>query len=319
MSRIGALLLIFTMMIFIGYGCEPEQLVQPDQPGCGDNTDIQPGETDSPDEDCTDCEDDCGACPTADGDVIYRNDFEDDPLGTYTVANLNQDWNHPLWENGVSEGNAEIVATEEGGKAFRFLYPEGTNMSVNWHLQLSRSYEELYYAYRLRIPEEFVFNKGGKFGGFCGGTCTTGGERADGTNGWSVRTTWKGETVSRHPAEGLGSIVAYVYHADQPADNGQHYYWGSIDGNWRYYSMGEWDWLETRVKMNTPGQNDGIVQAWLNGELVLDIRDFKFRDVDTFAIDTFTMMSMFSSVASVKDEYADIDEVIISTTPITHK
>jgi hypothetical protein len=32
-----ALLLIFTMMIFIGYGCEPEQPVQPGQPGCGDS------------------------------------------------------------------------------------------------------------------------------------------------------------------------------------------------------------------------------------------------------------------------------------------
>jgi hypothetical protein len=36
--------------------------------------------------------------------------------------------------------------------------------------------------------------------------------------------------------------------------------------------------IEHRLVMNTPGLKDGVLQAWLGGQLFLDIQDFYYRD-----------------------------------------
>lgn len=41
MSSVTVLLVMFTITAFIGYGCEPDQPGQPEQPGCGDDTNTQ--------------------------------------------------------------------------------------------------------------------------------------------------------------------------------------------------------------------------------------------------------------------------------------
>jgi hypothetical protein len=43
------------------------------------------------------------------------------------------------------------------------------------------------------------------------------------------------------------------------------------------------------VKANTPGQRDGRITAWLDGELVADWGNLYFRDVDTLTIDRFQL------------------------------
>jgi len=47
--------------------------------------------------------------------VIYQNNFDDDPTGVYTVANLDADWKSPPGDNGVEEGRVSIV---DGSDAF---------------------------------------------------------------------------------------------------------------------------------------------------------------------------------------------------------
>jgi hypothetical protein len=44
-----------------------------------------------------------------------------------------------------------------------------------------------------------------------------------------------------------------------------------------YLRRGEWNTVELRYRMNTPGLPDGIFQGWLNGELGVDLRDVVYR------------------------------------------
>lgn len=72
--------------------------------------------------------------------------------------------------------------------------------------------------------------------------------------------------------------------------------------------------------MNTPGKNDGIIQSWLDGELVLDRRDIRFRDTNTFSIDQLYFSTFFGgddpSWAPSKNETVLFDDFNVSTRPM---
>lgn len=200
------------------------------------------------------------------------------------------------------------------GNSLRVHYPGGgvgpDQGGAQWQLVFPAGYDELYCAYRLRFAEGFDFVQGGKLPGLAGGVANTGGEKPDGTDGWSGRMMWRE----------AGKIVQYTYHVDQPTNYGEDMPW-DIGGE-RHFVPGQWHRVEHRIVMNTPGQNDGILEGWLDGELVLVREDLRFRDVDTFAVDLFYFSTFFggSTVdwAASKPEFVDFDEFIIAAIPIGH-
>jgi len=244
--------------------------------------------------------------------VIFRNDFNDDPTGKYTLDNLNADWNNPNWSHGVREGRVFIVEGEEAfeGKSMRVFYPVGWHTrgrGAQWVLRLDKAYDELYISFRLKFIKNFEFVKGGKVPGFAGGAANTGGNIPSGLDGWSARMMWLRE----------GKVIQYVYHPDQPGKWGDNLAWNLTEQ--RYFKTGVWHIVKTRIVMNTPGRNDGIIQSWFDEQLSLNIRNMRFRDNDSFAIDKFLFVTFFggdSSYAAKKDEYIFFDDFIISTEPI---
>lgn len=119
-----------------------------------------------------------------------------------------------------------------------------------------------------------------------------------------------------------GTAVQYLYHPDQPGQSGEDLGWDLGDST-RKFERGTWHRVETRIVMNEPGSQDGIVQSWLDGELVLDRRDIRFRDTNELAIDAFYFSTFFSGPgpqwAPPYDTYIDFDDFVISTRPITHQ
>jgi hypothetical protein len=203
---------------------------------------------------------------------------------------------------------AHIIGGAEAyeGKSLRVTYLAGIyggGSGQLWQIALER-YEELYLSFWVKFADDFDFVIGGKLPGLAGGEGNAGGNKPDGTDGWSARVTWK-----------YGMLEQYVYHPDQPTDYGESMMWDL--GGQRYGDPGTWHHYETRVKINTPGQHDGIVQSWYDGELVLDRQDIRFRDVSTFAVDMLRFDTYFggasSDYAPSKDEYAYFDNVTIST------
>ena len=261
--------------------------------------------------------------------MIYENNFDDDPTGRYTIANLNADWDTPPFDNGVEEGRVSIIDDSEAfsGKSLAVEYPEGMHRSSatggQWQLLFDQDYEELFVEYRVKFREGFDFVRGGKLPGLIGGAANVGGNRPDGTDGFSARMHWRtdGSGGSPFTNTGFAHMTQYLYHPDQPNDTGEDFRWDdSSTGAWQFFESGRWYHLRHRVVMNTVvngvGQHDGIVQGWLDGELVFDVRNIRFRDVTTFAIDGFYFSTFFGGSGdqwnTSKDEVAFFDDFVIS-------
>lgn len=261
--------------------------------------------------------------PSAHAVVIYENDFEDDPVGTYTTANLATDWNSPSGNDGVDEGRVSIAddADAYGTKSLVVTYPEGESNQgkSQWRLDLQGDYDELFLSYRIRFDEGFDFVRGGKLPGLCGGACNTGGDKPTGTDGWSARMMWRTDGSGGSPTNRVtANLVQYAYHPDQPTQFGEDLRWD--DGSpsvWKEFESDRWYHLQHRVVMNTPGSPDGIIQGWLDGEMVLDVQDIRFRDTDAFQIDTMYFSTFFggSSAAweTTKEEQVYFDDFVVST------
>ena len=86
--------------------------------------------------------------------------------------------------------------------------------------------------------------------------------------------------------------------------------------------LGRWYCFEIRVKMNEPGQSNGIIQLWVDGELVLDIHDAYMRhsridlNGNILSFHRFMIGPYYhGGVTSSETMYIWIDEITVSTYP----
>jgi hypothetical protein len=102
---------------------------------------------------------------------------------------------------------------------------------------------------------------------------------------------------------------------------GDKEYWGGEE-NPNLFTTNEWVQVEHRIVMNSPGEKNGILQGWYNGELVHDNHNMRYRKVDSFAIDAFYFSTFFggsnSKWAPTRNETIDFDSFVFSTKPISH-
>lgn len=255
--------------------------------------------------------------------IIFQNNFDDDPIGVYTDNNLEADWPGVPSETGVDEGRVAIVggADAYSGRSMEITYPAGESNDgkSQWRMPLDQGYEELYLSYRMRFGAGFDFVRGGKLPGLAGGAGNTGGDKPTGTDGFSARMMWRTDGSGGSPTNrDTANAVQYVYHPDQPTDNGEDFRWDdNAAGDWAVFESDTWYHFQHRVVMNTPGQHDGIVQAWLDDELVLDVQDLRFRDVASLQIDELLFSTFFGGSSAIwettKTEHTYFDDFVIST------
>ena len=254
---------------------------------------------------------------TAGEKALFSFKAGDVKAGPYLVSDLNRDWRSPSWENGVSQGLVSIVDGDspDHARALRVFYPKGSYSAsetpgrAQWILRLPKTYNELYLAYDVKFIGDFDFVKTGKLHGLVGGKHNSGGNKPNGYDGWSARVVWlRG-----------GEIGQYIYHPDQPDKWGQVFKYAS-EGRNIVIERGTWHRIVNRIVMNTPTKRDGIVQAWMDGKLVLDVRNLRFRDIDSFGIDSFYFSTFFGgddiTWAASKDEYIYFDNFLVSTSPV---
>ncbi len=244
---------------------------------------------------------------------IFANNFDDDVVGPYVDL---IDWNDPPWDSGVDEGRVEIIAGADAfaGRSLRIHYPEGgvgpNEGGAQWKAALGDDYDELYLAYRVRFAPGFDFVLGGKLPGLVGGSAPTG--CINDTDGFSARSMWR--------VDGLG--VQYMYFPEKMNSCGDDYDY-ALGGQPAHFEPGVWHTLEHHLVMNTPGEHDGHLQAWLDGQMVLDIPDFLFRPGGgDFAIDTLYFSTFFGGSgnewAPTVDETIDFDDFVVCAAPISH-
>ena len=79
---------------------------------------------------------------------------------------------------------------------------------------------------------------------------------------------------------------------------------------------GYWVLVESRAKLNTPGESDGINQLWIDGRLESERKNLNFRgSYDEHGINAVFLESYWNKGA-IKTEGRWFDNFVISTTPI---
>lgn len=164
--------------------------------------------------------------------------------------------------------------------------------------------EEAWLSYDVRFQPGFDFVKGGKLPGLYGGTVTSGQHIPDGTDGFSTRYMWR--------ASGNGEVYAYLPTSRQHGT--------SIGrGSW-IWPDGRWVRVVQHVRLNTPGEADGVLDVWFQGGQVLHRADLTYRTTDDLKIDGLFFSSFFGggdrSWATPRDQYADFAALRLSATAI---
>ncbi|WP_432491937.1 polysaccharide lyase [Kineococcus gypseus] len=142
--------------------------------------------------------------------------------------------------------------------------------------------EEVRFGYDVYFPEDFEFRGDGKFGGLAGideGVepleTSSGGSYDEGS--FSVRAMWREDR----------SVVMYLYarHGDgKDFEDPANYGYGIVesfenpDGSTAgAIEPGRWHRVEHRVRMNTPGRDDGVYEMWIDGHRGVSVTDVQYR------------------------------------------
>lgn len=175
------------------------------------------------------------------------------------------------------------------GSALSVTIEKGNNTGLNSHVRLA-SYkggepEDAYFRYYLRLGDTWNPTvDGGKLPGFSG-TYNRGGwgmRKSDGHNGWSARGAFFQQ--SGGAAGNLRGIGSYVYHAAMQGNSGETWGWGL--GPSGLLEKNRWYSVEQHVRLNSPGQSDGVLRAWVDGQLVFERSDIRYRDTPDLKIES---------------------------------
>jgi hypothetical protein len=205
------------------------------------------------------------------------------------------------WSSYNKNSTTEVVADDADnrferldGKALKVTVQKGKVLGLTAHYRFDQrpegEPEAMYFRYYLRFGENWNPTlEGGKLPGFSGtyNRGGWGGRKSNGTNGWSARGTffrWRDHDSPLNNRRGIGS---YVYYADMPAIYGST--WGWNEGPTGMLEKNHWYCVEQYVRMNTPGKKDGVLRAWIDGQLAFEKVDMRYRDVPDLKIESLWM------------------------------
>lgn len=229
------------------------------------------------------------------------------------------------WSDFDKTGRAEIVNENINdrfevfdGKALQVTIRKGNTQGLSMHYRFMRSNqaepEEVFFRYYLRFGENWDPSvDGGKMPGLSGtyGRAGWGGRKPDGRNGWSARgsffTTLRASTPLSH-LRGIGSFIAHV---DIPDSHGVNLGWGL--GPSGALEKNRWYAVEQQVRMNTPGEKNGVLRAWIDGQLVFDKTNLRYRDTPELRIESVWMNVYHGGTQPAhKDLTLFIDNVVVA-------
>lgn len=196
------------------------------------------------------------------------------------------------------------IIKDQGKEVLQVKYLKGkigpTQGGLQKKFKLDKKHDEYWVEYSVKFNKKFNFLRGGKLPGLVGGTMPVGGEKSLG--GFSARIMWRKK----------GSVYQYLYYEGKDPSMK----WGE-DLAWNVkFKPGKWHRLKTRIKMNTPGRKDGIIQSWFDGKKILDKKIMFRAKGSKFRIDAFNFTTFFGgndkTWAPKKNEFAYFKDLILS-------
>jgi hypothetical protein len=154
--------------------------------------------------------------------------------------------------------------------------------------------DELHLRYYVRLSEGFDFAGGGILPGLCLGDCTAG-VVAVRPRGAVVRPRWSP----------MGELSFDPLPGRRPAE-----------GRWRgILGRGTWHCIELRVKLNTPGGDDGEVEGWLDGARAVSLAGLRLRDTADTRLQGVWFQTMYRGGAArppARDGDATFDNLAVA-------
>lgn len=207
----------------------------------------------------------------ADPRVIYRTQaFEEEPWRSNVLAHRTlRDW----------------VDDPVKGRALRITWKQGENGALNWYYPFWPEAVEAIFQYDILFEEDWRPADGGKLAGWSSATkpddrpwrlwkeypkgtegtllAGNGGEKVHGDDGWSLRGSFRQPIPASRPQGGWTWLGTYAYHADMPGDYGDLWWWNQFGQG--PLSPGRWHTIKQRLRVNTPGKRDGVLEVWVDG------------------------------------------------------
>lgn len=249
----------------------------------------------------------------AKGGLWQRRDMptqggEDPPPTTYLLNVTFDDWTTTskggigvtYWNTRMGGGggtanleDSSVVAVSGEGNVLRTYLeantirsnPAGNNGS-SMVCTLPQQVEEVYLEFRFRFTgASWPWAKGGKLPGLAGVapgeslSWPAGGHGPHLTTGWSNRTMWLTSgagwswIIGSRPNIGLD----YDYGYDQVEQYGDNRFWPTATSTSPSFLSDTWHVVKKRIRMNTVGSANGVLQTWLDGTLVNDVSNREYR------------------------------------------
>lgn len=231
---------------------------------------------------------------SADPGVLFFDDFE----SYATVGALTTKWDE-IFHSSNYRLATEAGSYYAGGKALEISVPAGsTEVANELRTTISPSQDVIFIrAYTMWHPQNSVVGSSHNGLHVSASYCCAG-VPADGTNKFAVSSdVFRLDGSVANP----GQTTVYIYHPEQRSEWGDYWYpdgriipFDSIPGNFGpdfvprpnfAPTLGRWYSWELMVKANSPGQRDGRVAIWVDGAIVADWQNVRFRDVANLKID----------------------------------
>jgi len=241
--------------------------------------------------------------------VVFADDFE-----SYASADdLTDRWDD-AYQNGLLRIATEGPNVYAGAQSIEMTAPQQADeLSNAVSKELTDEVDVLYLRYYSKYEASFDIvgssHNGSEISAhyFVDGQATPG-VPADGSNKYLIAyENWRGEAETPSP----GDQNIYIYHPEQRDNYGDHFFPNgdvmpntSIPGNFGptfvprpnvIPELDRWYEFEVMLQANTPGERDGRVTCWMDGEIIADFPNLYLRDVDTLTIDHFSLSLHFGS------------------------
>ncbi|MDX3772879.1 hypothetical protein QE250_01980 [Chromatiaceae bacterium AAb-1] len=186
--------------------------------------------------------------------------------------------------------------------SFSPRYNLALDMSLRLKTLLPEEPEALYFQYDLYLGDNwFSARQGGKLPGLAGtyNKAGWGGRSADGNNGWSARGLFGDTIVSNDRLNNSTPAGFYAYYPDNGQQHGANLFWDKIASK---LHTGRWYTLTQYVQLNTPGQHNGILRAWVNNQPVFEATNIRFRDTEHLKIERLWMNVYHGGIAKPQQD-----------------
>lgn len=204
-------------------------------------------------------------------------------------------------------------------RLLRTLVPKAKNLGLDLRFDFKRQGspdpEEIYMRYYLRLDPSWAnAPDAGKLPGLAGtyGKAGWGGRAWDGLLGWSARGAFIKPPPPAHPLHGHVMLGSYLYHSTSSHGFGDTVAWSGGQGA-ALVVPGRWYAVEQYVKLNKPGAEDGAIRAWVDGHLVFERTQLRWRDNPGVKIENawFNVYLGGHEVAT-RDMPIDISHVVVA-------